>query len=556
MIQTRAGSARYLESIEAGMSERSITTAAGPEASPSALVESLFAGAEFGLALLDAELRLVRVNAAMARINGVAVEDHPGKTMADVWPDLADVPLQAARQALETGRPVCDLRLSHGPRDDDAERSFDCSYYPVTEAGEVVGVWATVRELSEERRARTQERRLAGELAEQRVIAEEVFARAPAGMLLLWGHDLVVRAHNRKALEQLPDRGNLTGRRIGEAFPEMRALAEGVPEAVLGKGESIHFEDVPLAFGGEQALDGDRYYTFTAVPVPGMDGQAAGVLVVGQETTEAVRRRRALERELEDEHRIVTQLQVSLMPESLPSVPGTDLASGFWPAGGGHDIGGDFFDVFPIGSECWMMVIGDVCGKGAEAAALTALARYTLRAAAIQEGAEPAKLLAQLNEAVVRQRDDARFLTAVCAFLEAGGNGDGGLRVTLAVAGHPPPLRVSAGGEVLRVGGSGALIGIWGSVPDLREEVVHLGLGERLVLYTDGVVEAGAPTTELGEAGLAELLAATAGQTAAATVAAIEGAVLSSTSAAARDDVAVLVVRPDPKETGNQPPLG
>jgi len=538
------------------MSEQPIPPAPALEVSPSALVEGLFGGAEFGLALLDAELRFVRVNAAMALIDGLAVDEHIGKTMADVWPDLADVPLQASRQALETGKAICNVRISYGPRDQDAERTVECSYYPVAEAGEVVGMWATVREDTEERRASTQEARLAGELVEQRVIADEVFARAPAGMLLLWGRELVVRSHNRQALDQLPDRGDLTGRPIGEAFPEMQALADRVPEAVLERGETLHLEDVPFAFGGEEAVEGDRYYTFTAVPVPGPAGHTAGVLVVGQETTETVRSRRALERELEDEHRIVTQLQVSLMPDRLPKVPGTDIASCFRPAGDGHEIGGDFFDVFPMGPECWMMVIGDVCGKGAEAAALTALARYTLRAAAIQEGAEPAKLLDQLNEAVVRQREDTRFLTAVCAFLSVGENGDGGLRVTLAVAGHPPPLQVGATGEVTKVGGRGALIGVWETVPDLEEEVVELGPGERLVLYTDGVVEAGAPGVELGDQGLAELLTATAGQTASATVAAIERAVMSSTKAPPRDDIAVLVVRPEPKETGNHPPLG
>ncbi len=324
----------------------------------------------------------------------------------------------------------------------------------------------------------------------------------------------------------------------------MQPLAEQVREVVLGRGESTHFEDIPLAFSGPEAMEGSRYYTFTAAPVPGAHGEAAGVLVVGQETTEAVRRRRDLEQELEDEHRIATQLQVSLMPDRLPSVPGADIAAGFRPAGNGHEIGGDFFDVFPMAPGCWMMVIGDVCGKGAEAAALTALARYTLRAAAIQEGAEPAELLVQLNEAVVRQRDDGRFLTAVCAFLEAGENGDGRLKVTLAVAGHPPPMRVGADGVVTKAGGRGGLIGVWETVPNLREEVVDLGPGDRLVLYTDGVVEAGVPDAELGEEGLAQLLASTTGQTAAATVAAIEGAVLASTSAPPRDDIAVLVVRP------------
>ena len=527
------------------MSDRSITTAAGLEVSSSALVEGLFGGAEFGLALLDADLRFVRVNAVMAHINGLAEEKHLGKTMSELWPGLADAATDGCRQALETGRGVRDLRISYRARDEDVERSFDCSYYPVAEDGEVVGVWATVREVTEEGRFEQAEARLAGELAEQRVISDEVFARAPAGMLLLWGQDLVLRSHNRQAAAQLPDRGELTGRRIGEAFPEMQPLAEQVREAVLGRGESTHFEDVPLAFSGPEAVEGNRYYTFTAAPVPGAHGEAAGVLVVGQETTDAVRRRKELEQELEDEHRIATQLQVSLMPDRLPSVPGADVAAGFRPAGNGHEIGGDFFDVFPSAPGCWMMVIGDVCGKGAEAAALTALARYTLRAAAIQEGAEPAELLAQLNEAVVRQRDDGRFLTAVCAFLEEGEAGDGRLKVTLSVAGHPPPLKVGADGAVTKVGGRGGLIGVWETVPDLLEEIVDLGPGDRLVLYTDGVVEAGVPDAELGEDGLAQLLASTTGQTAAATVAAIEGAALASTSAPPRDDIAVLVVRPE-----------
>lgn len=529
------------------MSDRSITTASALQASPSALVEGLFGGAEFGLALLDAELRFVRVNAALARISGLPEGDHLGKTMLDLWADTAEAPAQAAREVMQTGHAQRDLRFHLPPVDGHPERSFNCSYYPVLEGGEVMGAWAVVSEITEERRARGAEALLAGELAEQRVIADQVFARAPAGMLLLWGRELVVRSHNTEAVEQLPDRGDLTGRRIAEAYPEMQELAEVVPEAVLGRGESIHLEDIPLAFGGGEAVEGNRYYTFTAAPVTGTDGEAAGVLVVGQETTEAVRRRRALEQELEDEHRIATQLQVSLKPDRLPNVPGTELASGFRPAGDSHEIGGDFFDVFPMGPECWMIVIGDVCGKGAEAAALTALARYTLRAAAIQEGAEPAKLLEQLNQAVVRQRDDdVRFLTAVCAFLAAGENGNG-LRLTIAVAGHPPPMKVSAAGEVTKVGGRGALLGVWDTVEDLEEEVVDLAPGERLVLYTDGVVEAGAPDAELGEDGLAGLLAATAGQTAADTVAAIERAVLSHTSAPPRDDIAVLVVRPEPE---------
>ena len=538
---------RYRARTRMAISDRpgAAGTGAQPLPSPTALLDSLFEGADFGLALLDADLRFMRLNTAMARINGLRVEDHIGRTAVELLPALPDTATEASRRVLETGVAVHDLEVVAPVREAGPPHTFECSYFPVIEDGGVSGVWTAVREVTEERRAGAAEVRLAGELAEQRVISQEVFARAPAGMLLLWGPELTIRAYNRQLVEDLPARGEISGRRLVDAFPEARELAEGVPEAVLGRGETLHFDDVPLAFGGEGALDGNRHYRFTAVPVPGADGAAAGVLIVGHDTTSAVRRQQALEQELEEEHRIATQLQVSLMPDRLPAVPGADIVSSFRPAGDGHEIGGDFFDVFPMGPECWMLVIGDVCGKGAEAAALTALARYTLRAAAIQEGAEPATLLAQLNEAILRQRADTRFLTVVCAFLEAGENGSG-LKITLCVAGHPPPLRVGADGTVTPVGGQGALLGVW-EVADLDEEVVHLGVGERLVLYTDGVLEAGAPEAELGEDGLAALLATTGRGSAAATVASIEGAVIARGDASPRDDIAVLVVRPDPE---------
>ena len=386
-------------------------------------------------------------------------------------------------------------------------------------------------------------RRLAGELAEEQAVLREVFARAPAVMALMWGPELRLRFCNRQALDELPGLGDLLGRSVLEALPEGSPLAIGFAEAVLGRGETVDFEDEPLPLGGEDAVDGMRYFTFSAAPVSGSGGAPAGVLVVGRDTTEAVRRRLDLERELEKEHRLVSELQVSLMPERLPQVPGADIASSFRPAGGPHEISGDFFDIFPMGPPCYMVVIGDVCGKGAEAASLTALARYTLRAAAIQEGAEPGILLAQLNEAILRQRHDMRFLSAVCGFLEP--VADGALRLTAAVAGHPPPLHVGVDGAVTPVRSQGGLLGVWDS-PALEEEVVDLAPGERIVLYTDGVVEAGAPRRELEQEGLARLLSEHARGTAADTVAAIEAAVMPAAERRSRDDIAILVIRADP----------
>ena len=150
-----------------------------------------------------------------------------------------------------------------------------------------------------------------------------------------------------------------------------------------------------------------------------------------------------------------------------------------------------------------MVVVGDVCGKGAEAAAITALARYTMRAAAIRDGADPCTVHARLNEALLRQREDLRFVSAVCAFLEP--LEGGGATLSVCVAGHLPPLRVGADGTVTRIaGGHGVVLGIWDQ-PDLEQERVELAPGERLVLYTDGVLDAD-PEQELTEAAFADLL--------------------------------------------------
>ena len=142
------------------------------------------------------------------------------------------------------------------------------------------------------------------------------------------------------------ERDELIGRAVDEVFPGAAEAIEEVRTAVLDRGETMEVHDVPLAASGPDAWEGNRYYTFIASPVEGQDGNPAGILNVGFETTTDVRARKLLERELATEQRIANQLQVSLMPEHLPDVPGLDLASGFRPAGDGHEIGGDFYDVF------------------------------------------------------------------------------------------------------------------------------------------------------------------------------------------------------------------
>jgi PAS domain S-box-containing protein len=234
---------------------------------------------------------------------------------------------------------------------------------------------------------------------------------------------------------------------------------------------------------------------------------------------------------------IARTLQQSLLPAELPDIPGIEAAARFRPTGEGNEVGGDFYDLFESGARGWTVVMGDVCGKGPDAAAVTALARYTLRAAAMREG-PPSRSLRVLNEALLRQRDDRRFCTVAYAHLEPSADG---LRARCAVGGHPLPLLLRAEGNVEIVGTPGTLLGVLPD-PNFDDHSVSLRPGDTLVFYTDGVIE-GRDGAALEEAGLRHLLAACAGEGADAIAARVEDAALSASGGSPRDDIAVLVLR-------------
>jgi sigma-B regulation protein RsbU (phosphoserine phosphatase) len=227
--------------------------------------------------------------------------------------------------------------------------------------------------------------------------------------------------------------------------------------------------------------------------------------------------RREYERELlrakqqaeasEDRARLLSHtLQQSFIPPSHPLIPGLDLATAYRPAGEGAEIGGDFFDVFEIGPDDWCLVIGDVCGKGIEAALVTALARHTIRAAAVRQP-EPSAMLNTLNEVLLRHETD-RFCTVALARLRRDAHG---WNVTVSCGGHPLPLLVAPGSAPLPVGQPGSLVGIFAS-PRFHDSHVELQPGQAIVVYTDGITEARGAGRELfGEARIAGSLERTAG---------------------------------------------
>jgi PAS domain-containing protein len=183
---------------------------------------------------------------------------------------------------------------------------------------------------------------------------------------------------------------------------------------------------------------------------------------------------------------IAHTLQQSLLPPELPKIPGLDTAALYRPAGEINEVGGDFYDVFSVGRHEWFAVIGDVCGKGAEAAAVTALARYTIRAAVMRHRS-PANVLRWLNAAMLRQHAD-RFVTLACARIEL----DDAVRVTVACGGHPAPRVLRSTGLVEELGSIGTVVGLLERI-EVSDRTARLAPGDALVLYTDGLTEARAP---------------------------------------------------------------
>jgi serine phosphatase RsbU (regulator of sigma subunit) len=249
----------------------------------------------------------------------------------------------------------------------------------------------------------------------------------------------------------------------------------------------------------------------------------------------------------EERDNIARTLQRGLLPRVLPEVPGLEVASRYRAAGLGNDVGGDFYDVFDAGPGTWGAVVGDVSGKGPEAAAITGLARHTIRALAAVEEA-PSRILAGLNERLFNEEAVDRFVTVCYVRIRPSGTG---VRLTVAAGGHPPPVVLRTNGTVEPVGGHGTLLGIFPD-PTLVDRAVDLGAGETLVLYTDGLTEPfGRESLDVGRLG--RLLMESAGMDAESIADRLERAVLDASGSAQRDDICILVLRAEPTASTEPP---
>lgn len=241
----------------------------------------------------------------------------------------------------------------------------------------------------------------------------------------------------------------------------------------------------------------------------------------------------------EERSHVARTLQRTLLPRRLPDIPGVEVAAFYQPAGVMQtEVGGDFYDVFDATGGAWGLAIGDVCGKGVEAAALTGLARHTLRTATMRESS-PRVALSDLNGVLLREDGD-RFCTVALGRLE---RHDAGARLTVSCGGHPMPLVLRRDGRVESVGAPGALLGVFEEVA-LEDRTAELAPGDTVVFFTDGIVDP-RHVDPLDEAALRSLLETCRDFDAQQTVDHL-GDAIADPRGEAPDDVALLVLRVSP----------
>lgn len=377
----------------------------------------------------------------------------------------------------------------------------------------------------------------------------QLFEHAPVGILLA-GPDGVVQAANPCSGEVL---GWQPRHAVGTALEAMFAGDEaGVADRLLA--DAISSGGANEATLTRTGPDGTtQHLEITVAPVD-PDHWDLGVFVLLRDESariqaleSAERARRAAEADAHRYAELARTLQESLLPPDLPAIDGVGLGARYHPAGDGSEIGGDFYDIFQVADDEWFAVMGDICGKGAGAARLTALTRYSLRAATVRTRAI-ARNLSEVNAALARQYDvdrergEHRFATATVIRFRRDVDA---VAVIAGSGGHAPPLIARADGTVEELACRGPLLGVFEDATFATDEA-RLDPGDVLVLYTDGVTEARRGREEYGDDRLRDLLSSCAGQPAPEVAGVIEDAVLSFQGGVARDDIAVLAISPQP----------
>lgn len=381
-------------------------------------------------------------------------------------------------------------------------------------------------------------------------------ARLMASELAAW---VIVDVERRQRLRRQfvmgpGDQSSEVANAVGQVDP-----APGTaPHQVHESGSSLlvaHAEDAGILGAGPQGVpvmmmldatsvlcvplsDGEHTYGTLTLARNASEGhfEMADLGVVeelGEQLALAIRVDRMFRRHTE----IADALQSSLLPRDLPQIPGVEIAAAYVAATEGLEVGGDFYDIYRTPGG-WGVAIGDVCGKGEEAAAVTAAARHAIRVLA-HWTSDPAEVLAKANEVMLAEEFGDRFVTAKNAHLRWQ---DGRLHVVLGSAGHPGPVLVRPDGRTTIMGPGGLPLGLFPTAQAGREEV-DLEPGDVLFFFTDGVTEARSPELTYFEDRLTDELAGLAGQPPRDIVAGLQTLVVEFCRNELRDDMTMLVLR-------------
>ena len=532
---------------------------------------------------MDHRGRVLEFNAAAERTFGWSADEVVGREMAEfiIPPALRDAHRGGLARYLETGEgAVIGNRIEiTGMRRDGSEFPVELTIVRAPLDGPPLFT-GFIRDISERKRRQAFDRFMAE--AGALLGASLDYEGALEGVALM----AVPTVADWCAIELVTDDGSLRRCAVAHADPAktelVRMLGDRWPRRtsdpfgagkVIRTGEPESFAEIDdslllqVAAGDPEHLRvlrelGPR--SSVVVPLQTVPGKIIGALALASTTprrfdavdaalaTELGRRCAvAVEnaRLYAERDRIARTLQQSLLPPDLPAIPGVTIEARFRPAGEGIEMGGDFYDAFEVGEDAWAVTIGDVCGKGPDAAALTALVRYTLRAVTMHER-RPERALELVNRAILRNGLEDRFCSAALVSIE---NRADGVHVELASAGHPLPLLLRPDGSVEAIGARGHLLGLW---PDFEAEPISLDLapGDALILYTDGVTDARAPERILDTDDLAELVRSCAGAGAAVTAERIEQTVSEGLAGEPRDDIAVLVIEAQGVPARAEPP--
>ena len=564
-----------------------------------ALLDAVYGAIPFGLAFFSPDGHFRRVNQALAEMNGRPVEAHLGRSVEEVLGAHGARIAALIRAVVETRRPVVEEEIAvDGDRfweatyfpvlgGDEELEGVGAVVREITERhraevertrllkeavtarahAEAAQVRAeTAQELAEEARARTEflaeaGRRMAVSMDFEWTLQQVAEISVP--LVADWCSIALLQPGNvvrTVAVAHVDPERTRFARELGERYPSRLASDAGVGRVIrTGEMELVNdITDVMLARGAHDeehlaALRGLDIRSALVMPLRTPERILGALTLVFSESgrrfgdddialATSLAARAALHvrngQLYQERSHIARTLQAGLLPRQMPEIEGLEVAARYRAAGDENDVGGDFYDVFPAGDGAWAAVIGDVSGKGPEAAALTSLTRHTLRAAALHH-TTPSANLAVLNRALLAESDTSRFSTVVFARLCPG---EEGLEVKIASAGHPPPLLVRSGGVVERLELRGTIVGV---VPDadFEDVTVRLVPGEVLLLYTDGVTELRTTEWQYGEQRLLETVQAHAGDGVEVIADAVLRMAVEAQAGEPRDDIALLCLK-------------